>query len=149
MTDEHESSFLLELAPGVRVAAAGLRMQYARAGGPGGQNVNKLNTKALLRVELSAIHGLSVAAMRRLVILAGSSATARGEILLVCSIHRSQERNRKEALEKLRELIVAARVEPKIRRPTRATSGSRRRRLDGKRRRSEIKKQRGAGESRE
>jgi ribosome-associated protein len=133
----------LELAPGVWAEERGLRLTYSRAGGPGGQNVNKLNTKALLWLELSALRGMSDRALARLRVLAAPHITAAGEIHLWSATHRTQERNRQSVFEKLRELIVQALVEPKRRRRTRPTAGSRARRLEGKRRRSETKEGRG------
>jgi ribosome-associated protein len=133
-----------ELAPGVRALAGGLRVQFARGGGPGGQNVNKLNTKAELWIKMDRIDGLSHAAIERLRHLAGRRLTDADEIHLSEDGHRSQRANRQEIFDRLRQMILAARVEPKRRRKTRPTAGSRRRRLQSKRHRGEIKAQRGA-----
>jgi ribosome-associated protein len=128
-----------DIAPGISVAPGGLRMQFARGSGPGGQNVNKVNTQAELWLELSSLRGLNDGAMRRLTELAAPHITLAGEIHLWSSTHRTQERNRAEVMDKLRELIVRAMVVPKKRRRTKPTAGSRRRRLEGKRHRGEIK----------
>jgi ribosome-associated protein len=131
------------LAPGVSVAAAGLRIKFSRGSGPGGQNVNKVNTKAEIWVQISRIIGLSPSALERLRGLAGHRLTAGDELHLVSEVHRSQEANRREIFDRLRELILQARKEPKRRRKTRPTKASRRRRLESKRHRSEIKAHRG------
>ena len=132
-----------ELAGGVHALPGALRFQFSRGGGPGGQNVNKLNTKAELWLALGGVVGMSDAALARLANSAGSNLTAAGEIHISSSVHRTQERNRQDALEKLRELVVRALVEPKKRRKTRPTKASKRRRLEAKRHRGEIKSQRG------
>jgi ribosome-associated protein len=113
-------------------------MQFARGGGPGGQNVNKVNTKAELWLTLSGVQGMSHAALARLASLAGSQLTLAGEIHVSSTRHRTQERNRQDVLDKLREMIVRAQVEPKKRRKTRPTQASRRRRIEAKRRRGGI-----------
>jgi len=127
------------LAPGVTIAPGGLRIQFSRGSGPGGQNVNKLNTKAEVWIAIGRIIGLSLPALDRLRTLAGRRLTAADELHLVSEVHRTQEGNRREIFSRLRELILQARREPKRRRKTRPTMASKRRRLDSKRRRAEIK----------
>jgi ribosome-associated protein len=127
------------LAPGVSVSPGGMRIAFSRGGGPGGQNVNKLNTKAQAWIQIDLLRGLSPAALQRLRRLAGHRLTDRDELHLVVETHRTQEGNRRELFERLRELIVASQKEPKPHRKTRPTAASRRRRLQSKRRRSEIK----------
>src|SRR3954453_1295175 len=119
-----------ELAPGVRVPESALRFQFARSGGPGGQNVNKVNTKAELWVRLDGITGLSPRAMARLRDLAGRRVTDAGEIHLSAETERRQQANRAAALERLRELIVAAQREPKVRRKTCPSRAAKQRRLE-------------------
>ncbi len=136
------SAAMVEIAPGVRAAETGLRLQFARGGGPGGQNVNKLNTKVELWVQLRAIDGLSESALRRLAQFAGRRLTRANEIHLSSDQRRSQQANRQDVFDRLRELVVKAQTEPKRRRKTRPTRASRERRLAGKRRRSEIKSHR-------
>ena len=128
-----------EIIPGVRVPPSAMRFQYARSGGPGGQNVNKLNTKAELWVPLGAIQGMSERAMDRLRQMAGKRLTAAGEIHIAAETERTQEGNRSAVLDRLRELLEKAKREPKVRRKTKPTRASKRRRLDAKRRRGEIK----------
>lgn len=135
----------IELAPGVGVPVSGLRFQFARSSGPGGQNVNKLNTKAELWVGVGAIAGLSDRARSRLRTLAGKRLTSGDEVHLSDESSRSQEGNRQAALARLRELIVQAMHEPKPRRKTKPTASSRRRRLEGKRHRAQTKSGRRSG----
>jgi ribosome-associated protein len=134
----------VEIAPGVRVPESSLRVQFARGGGPGGQNVNKLNTKAELWVPLDELHaaGVSRNALHRLTALAGRRVTDAGELHLVSETHRRQELNRKEVFARLRELLIRAMVEPKLRRKTRPSRAARERRLEAKKRRGQIKARR-------
>ena len=132
----------IELAPGVFAAETGVRLQYARGSGPGGQNVNKLNTKAELWVALDALNGLTPGARSRLAAAAGSRLTLAGEIHLASDEHRTQAANRAAVFERLRELIVTAKVEPKRRKKTKPSRAYHRRRVEGKRRRGEVKSNR-------
>jgi ribosome-associated protein len=134
------------LAPGVSIAPGGMRIQFSRGGGPGGQNVNKLNTKAEAWVAVGQVIGMSSAALDRLRALAGRRLTAADELHLVSEIHRTQEGNRREIFDRLREMIIASQREPKRRRNTRPTAASKRRRLESKRRRSQIKAKRSGRE---
>jgi ribosome-associated protein len=143
---EPSTSASIELAPGVFVPPAALRLQFARSGGPGGQNVNKVNTKAELWVHVAAIVGLTHRAKARLRTLAGNRLTQADEIHLRAESERSHRANRQEVLDRLRLLIVQARVEPKVRRKTRPSKASKQRRLDAKHHRGEIKSTR-RGES--
>ena len=131
-----------ELVPGVRVPESAMRFQFARSGGPGGQNVNKLNTKAELWVPLSSIVGLSERATARLRGLAGRRLTGAGEIHITAETERTQEGNRAAVLDRLRQLMLQAQHEPKPRKKTKPSKASKRRRLESKRKRSEVKSNR-------
>ena len=120
-----------------------LQFQFVRGSGPGGQNVNKVATAAQLRFDLLGTQALAAAVKARLRALAGSRLNADGTLLIVARNHRTQEGNRRAALERLEELIARASVEPKKRRATRPTLGSRQRRLDHKRERKQVKRLRG------
>jgi ribosome-associated protein len=131
-----------EVAPGVVAPPGAIRFQFARCGGPGGQNVNKLNTKAELWVAVDALIGLRPSAIHRLKHSAGRRLTAAGEIHLVSESERGQEGNRAQVMRRLREMIVAAKVEPKPRRKTKPSRAAKAKRLEQKRRRGEIKSMR-------
>jgi len=129
----------IELAPGVGIEPSRLRLQYARSSGPGGQNVNKVNTKTELWAPVAALIGLSDAARGRLAKLAGHRLTLAGEIHIAADNHRTQEANRAEAFDRLRDLIVQALHEPRRRRKTKPSKAARRRRVDAKKRRGAVK----------
>jgi ribosome-associated protein len=140
--DLEQSAALINLAPGVFVSESALRLQYSRSSGPGGQNVNKVNTRVQLWVPLAAITGLTENATSRLRTLAGSRLTIAGELNITAETERTQERNRQAVLDRLRELIGSAVKEPKRRRKTKPSRGAKERRLKGKRLRSETKARR-------
>ncbi len=116
-----------------------LSLSFVRSAGPGGQNVNKVATAAQLRFDLAGTQALDEAVKLRLRRLAGRRVAADGSLLIVARNHRTQERNRREALERLADLIRQALVEPRRRKPTRPTRASRERRLENKTRRGRTK----------
>jgi ribosome-associated protein len=111
-----------------------LTISFVRGTGPGGQNVNKVSTTAQLRFNLAGTRLLDEPARARLRALAGHRLVgeSEGEILIVARNHRTQEGNRREALERLQELVARALQPPKARRPTRPTRASKERRIAGK-----------------
>lgn len=111
---------------------------FVRSSGPGGQNVNKLATAAQLRFDTAKIT-LPEDAAARLVGLAGQRMTKDGVIVIRADRYRTQERNKADALERLEELLKASLVRPIPRRATRPTLGSKKRRLEGKKRRGDVK----------
>jgi ribosome-associated protein len=136
---------MIEVAPGISIGEEELQESFVRASGPGGQNVNKLSTAVELRFDLARSPSLPERVRLRLATLAGRRLTQEGVLVITAREHRTQERNRDSARQKLFELIRrAAEPPPPPRRATRPTLGSRLRRLEGKSRRSEVKRGRGA-----
>jgi ribosome-associated protein len=132
----------LEPAANRPIADEELEWKFIRSSGPGGQNVNKVASAVQLRFNLAANTSLSAAVKTRLRRLAGRRLTDEGAILIVARSERSQEQNRRDALERLDDLIQTALVEPKLRRKTKPTRASKERRLDSKKRQSHTKRQR-------
>jgi ribosome-associated protein len=117
-----------------------LSVSFVRASGPGGQNVNKVASAVQLRFDLAGTAVLSEAVKRRLRALAGRRVTDDGAVLIIARNHRTQEQNRREAFERLHDLIDRALIEPKIRRPTKPTRASKERRLGSKVRKQKTKR---------
>lgn len=118
------------------------RFRFARSGGPGGQNVNKLNTKAELRWQVTASPSLPETVRQRLLAQQRRRVTSQGEMIVTSQRFRDAGRNVADCLEKLRAMVDAATVEPKSRRATKPTRASQRRRLQEKQRQSEKKQRR-------
>jgi ribosome-associated protein len=115
---------------------------FVRASGPGGQNVNKLSTAVQLRFDVRHSPSLLGDVRARLELLAGSRLTRDGVIVNTAQRHRTQGRNRQDALDRLLDLIRQAAIAPVKRRPTKPTRASRERRIEGKKRRAGIKHRR-------
>src|SRR5437879_602432 len=131
---------LLEISNRLRIPLHEFEWMFVRSGGPGGQNVNKVASKAVLRWNLAASPSLPEHVKMRLKTLQRRRVTGEGELVLTSQRYRDQERNREDCLQKLREMIAEAATLPRPRRATRPTRGSKERRLTAKRHRSERKK---------
>lgn len=134
----------IDVAPGVRISAAALEARGVRSGGPGGQNVNKVASRAELLVDLALVEGLDEGARTRLAALAEGRRDASGRLRLTAGESRDFHRNLEAARAKARALVAAALVVPKRRRPTRPSAGSREARLVLKKRLAKLKKHRAA-----
>jgi ribosome-associated protein len=132
----------LELRPGLVIPAGELRAEAARGGGPGGQNVNKVSSKVVLRFAPLASRAFDGAQRARLAERLGSRLSSRGELVIHASRHRERLRNLEDARDRLARTLLAALARPERRVATRPTRGSQRRRLEGKRRRSDVKRSR-------
>ena len=135
---------MLVVTPDVSIPDEEFEWKFIRSSGPGGQNVNKVASAVQLRFLLPRNVSLPANARNRLRRLAGQRLIDDGSILISARSERSQEQNRRDALERLAELIRAALIEPKIRKKTRPTLGSKERRIESKKRRGTTKQGRGA-----
>jgi ribosome-associated protein len=130
------------ITPAISLDPNEIEMTFIRSGGPGGQNVNKVATAVQLRFAAATSPSLPVAVRARVLSLAGKRATKDGTIVFTAHEHRSQERNRDEALARLVDLIAKAAIVPKRRVATKATRGSKERRLVKKKHRGGVKAKR-------
>jgi ribosome-associated protein len=135
---------MLVVTPEVSIPDEEFEWKFIRSSGPGGQNVNKVASAVQLRFLLPLNTSLPTNARSRLRRMAGQKLIDDGSILISARSERSQEQNRRDALERLAELIRAALIEPKIRKKTRPTRASKERRIESKKRRGTTKQGRGA-----
>ena len=127
---------MLEVTGGIRIPLDEFAWSFARSGGPGGQNVNKVASKAVLRWDFEHRPSVPDDVKARFRERFPSRLTTEGEVVIASELTRDQGRNREDCLAKLAELVRAVARPPKVRRPTKPTKGSQRRRVDAKRRQS-------------
>ncbi|MBI3776055.1 MAG: aminoacyl-tRNA hydrolase [Gammaproteobacteria bacterium] len=128
---------LITIAPGVCIDDGAFEFNFIRASGPGGQNVNKVATAVQLRYDTTA---LPTDVQRRLPGFAGKRLTADGMLIIDARRHRTQERNRADAVERLLDVLRLAAEKPKLRIKTKPTKASKQRRHDAKRERGSLKR---------
>lgn len=136
---------MIEITPALSLDESEIQLEYIRASGPGGQNVNKVATAVQLRFDIQSSPELGEEVKGRLIRLAGKRVTAEGILVIEAKRHRTQEQNRSDAILRLTELIQKALEKPTPRRATRPTIASQTRRIESKKKRGEIKKSRGTG----
>jgi ribosome-associated protein len=132
---------MLEITPSLQIDERDLQIDFVRASGPGGQNVNKVATAAQLRFD---VRGSSLPAdvRERLIRLAGNRITTEGVLLIEARRFRTQEQNRADALNRFAELVRKALIPPKPRKRTKPSAASKAERLQAKKKRGEIKRHR-------
>jgi len=133
---------LIEINQTISISEDELSEKFIRSSGPGGQNVNKVATAVQLRFDAVNSPSLPEGVRARLIALAGSRITSEGEIIIEADRFRTREQNRADAVERLVELIRKAAVKPKPRRKTKVSKAAKKRRVDAKVRRGDIKRSR-------
>ena len=133
----------IAVTPQISIDEDELQESFVLASGPGGQNVNKVSSAVQLRFDVARSPSFDDSVRARLTALAGQRLTKDGVLVIIARAHRSQERNRAEALERLVDLIQRAAIPPKPRRATKPSRAAKRRRLDSKKIHSTLKRTRG------
>jgi ribosome-associated protein len=133
---------MIRITPGISIEEHEVEESFVRASGPGGQNVNKLATAVQLRFNVRGSPSLTDDVRARLEGLAGSRLTRDGFLVITAQRHRTQGRNREDALERLIDLIRRAAIAPRVRRATRPSKAERERRVEAKKHRAGLKRMR-------
>ena len=135
-------SDFLDIGPRIRISCREFDWGVARSSGPGGQNVNKVNSKVMLRWPLYASEGLPPEVRDRFISAYKNRMTTEGDLVLNSERFRDQPKNVRDCLDKLRELLLSVAVAPKPRRASKPTKASKRRRVEAKRQRTQVKQRR-------
>jgi ribosome-associated protein len=135
---------MIRISRSIAVAESELAFEFIRSSGPGGQNVNKVATAVRLTFDVRRSPSLPADVRERLTALAGKRVDADGVLAIVARRHRTQEANRRDAVERFVELVRRAAVRPRVRRETKPTAAAKRRRLEAKRLRARTKAGRGS-----
>jgi ribosome-associated protein len=130
---------MLRVSDSIVIPRSELQMSFSRSPGPGGQNVNKVNSKVTLRWDVRATSSLPLPVKQRFLARYGNRISRDGTLILTSHRYRDQPRNISDVLEKLRQLILAIASAPKKRKPVKPSKAANRKRLDQKRRKSEKK----------
>jgi ribosome-associated protein len=133
---------MLEITPLLQIPLSEFTWSFARSGGPGGQNVNKVASKAVMRWDIAACMLVPEDVKIRLALQQKRFFTQDGSLIITSQRYRDQERNRADCLEKLRAILLQALAVPKARKKTRPSRGAKRRRLQDKKLRSDVKQNR-------
>ncbi|MCA0199371.1 MAG: aminoacyl-tRNA hydrolase [Proteobacteria bacterium] len=136
---------MIPVTPTLSLDDSEIELSFIRSSGPGGQNVNKVATAVQLRFDARRSPSLPNDVAIRLMALAGKRATTDGVIVITANRHRTQEMNRKDAIDRLVEMIVKATHAPKRRVATKVSKGQKKQRLEGKKKRSGVKAGRRVG----
>ena len=134
---------MIRVTPSIAIEESEIVVEFVRSSGPGGQHVNKASTAVQLRFDAARSASLEPEVRARLAKLAGNRLTVEGVIVIDARRFRSQKQNREDALERLVDLIRRAAHKPRERRKTKPSAASRRKRLDAKQRRGDVKRTRG------
>lgn len=133
---------IIRINANISIDESELQEKFVRSSGPGGQNVNKVSTAVQLRFNVAQSENLPQRIKIKILQSGDSRLTKEGELVLIAESYRTQEANRKDALDRLKEIIRKAAFVPKPRIPTRPTLGAKKRRLESKAKRSSVKKNR-------
>ena len=131
---------MIQITPELALEDREVTLEFVRASGPGGQNVNKVATAVQLRFDAAHSPSLPEEVRARLLAQAGGQITGEGVLVIDARRYRTQSRNREDALERLADIVRRAATPPKPRRPTRTPKAAKQRRLESKRRLSERKR---------
>jgi len=133
---------MIAITPSLALDESEIQLEFVRAAGPGGQNVNKVATAVQLRFDVRGSPSLPAEVKARLVKLAGRRVSEDGVLVITARRYRSQERNRADAIQRLVKMIQKAATRPRVRKATRVSLSARAARVDEKKRRGEIKRRR-------